>query len=558
MIWAPFAWGYQRPKALVGAGSIDRTQGALYQKTGAVVPQSSTYDNTYIPVSSDVTRANATQAGTVKKTSAIWIILVFGAVLAFGQTDNTLYVKQFAGATVGAKLANAMQACSADTSIPCILVLDPSLVRWPTGTMPGLCSQCSLLDYRSGAPASSSLVKHAENFSGATASERITACLAAAGAGTCDATGLTGVQMMDATVEVGNLCSVNGQTTALAQTLITSQSTTFQPTTAGLTMFQVDCNGQLLNMHIYIPPALSFTGKAVQVVDTITNQNINTFSLDGLSIDAGTYSAGGYGLYLAPPVGGWIQLVNFRNIRIQGTANNLTFYANGAGTYINGNNLSDVMLEGGGSLLNFNCTATCLQIDGNTFANLQTDGSGVAISYTGSGYIQHNLFLGARIWDTSTPISNANSKAQMNVFIGQIDNPYTDPQSGFGAFPYANVYIQGSGWSAFAAHDMTVTGAPVWGGAHNTGAVGWNFSAGQAETDYFQNVYTGGTYAHEWFAANSGNTGWQALGGFSPAGAFNAVGGFKNNGTAGYTGSKTAGTCVLTIAGGIITNVTGC
>jgi hypothetical protein len=38
----------------------------------------------------------------------------------------------------------------------------------------------------------------------------------------------------------------------------------------------------------------------------------------------------------------------------------------------------------------------------------------------------------------------------------------------------------------------------------------------------------------------------------------NSVLGFQFNGTAGFTGTKTAGTCVFTIQGGIITNVTGC
>ena len=34
--------------------------------------------------------------------------------------------------------------------------------------------------------------------------------------------------------------------------------------------------------------------------------------------------------------------------------------------------------------------------------------------------------------------------------------------------------------------------------------------------------------------------------------------GFKMGGAVGFTGTKTAGTCVLQISGGIITNVTGC
>lgn len=53
-------------------------------------------------------------------------------------------------------------------------------------------------------------------------------------------------------------------------------------------------------------------------------------------------------------------------------------------------------------------------------------------------------------------------------------------------------------------------------------------------------------------------------GGLNPGGGaassttFNAITGFRFNGTSGFTGTKTAGTCVLTIQGGIITNVTGC
>jgi hypothetical protein len=34
--------------------------------------------------------------------------------------------------------------------------------------------------------------------------------------------------------------------------------------------------------------------------------------------------------------------------------------------------------------------------------------------------------------------------------------------------------------------------------------------------------------------------------------------GYSFNGVAGFTGTKTAGTCVFTIQGGIITKVTGC
>jgi hypothetical protein len=68
------------------------------------------------------------------------------------QTDNTFYVKQFPGVTVGQKVAAAMFSCNANTAIPCILVIDPSLAAYSSGTMPTLCAQCSLEDFRQGAP----------------------------------------------------------------------------------------------------------------------------------------------------------------------------------------------------------------------------------------------------------------------------------------------------------------------------------------------------------------------------------------------------------------------
>lgn len=41
-------------------------------------------------------------------------------------------------------------------------------------------------------------------------------------------------------------------------------------------------------------------------------------------------------------------------------------------------------------------------------------------------------------------------------------------------------------------------------------------------------------------------------------GIFNATTGYQINGVSGYTGAKTAGSCSLTVVGGIITNITGC
>jgi lysophospholipase L1-like esterase len=85
-----------------------------------------------------------------------WRILILMAAALIGvascaaQTDNTYYAKQFPGADVGTKVANAQRACNSNAMVPCIIVIDPSLAVWPTGTMPALCAQCSIEDYRQG------------------------------------------------------------------------------------------------------------------------------------------------------------------------------------------------------------------------------------------------------------------------------------------------------------------------------------------------------------------------------------------------------------------------
>lgn len=81
----------------------------------------------------------------------ILILLSLAALFAAPahcQTDNMIHVKSFPGANVGAMTANAMATCTSNTAIPCILVIDPSLAVYPAGTMPTLCSHCTLLDYR--------------------------------------------------------------------------------------------------------------------------------------------------------------------------------------------------------------------------------------------------------------------------------------------------------------------------------------------------------------------------------------------------------------------------
>lgn len=84
--------------------------------------------------------------------AAIAGVVFLGIGYAHSQTDNTIYVRNFAGANVGAKVAAAQLTCGPNTTVPCILVIDPSLAAWPAGTIPTLCSHCYLWDFRSGPP----------------------------------------------------------------------------------------------------------------------------------------------------------------------------------------------------------------------------------------------------------------------------------------------------------------------------------------------------------------------------------------------------------------------
>ena len=396
------------------------------------------------------------------------------------------------------------------------------------------------------APALNNIQK-ADQFPGATASEKINACLAAAATGTCDATGLTGTQAMDATVEIG--------AGGISQVLLLSPSTTYQPTVAAMTMFKIDRNGQLKGANINVPGALNFTGKVVDVEDTITNLNVQRFTIDDLSIDAGTYHAGGYGLYLAPPAGSWIQLTNFNNIKINGLAFDLYIFTTGANTYFNGNNFSNLQLTGDGTLLTMNADATSLQIAGNTFSNVQLDGLGSAVSFPGAGSVKGNIFSPIKIWDTTTPISNLDTGCSVsagacsNIFIGSFDHTYTDSNASLSVFPNQNIYfLEGISIGPLNLTTPNIAGAPAWTGAHNSGTMGWNFTAAQGEVDYFQNVYTGGTYAHSFYAANNTNTGWNLLGGFDPGGIWHAAGGLYAGSGNPFSVDAAGNTAVLSLS----------
>jgi hypothetical protein len=86
---------------------------------------------------------------TMKKLPAILVLLYLFAVSpGLAQTDNTFYVKNFAGKTVGQKAAAAQSACNANTLVPCVIVFDPTLATYAQGIMPQKCAQCIWRDYR--------------------------------------------------------------------------------------------------------------------------------------------------------------------------------------------------------------------------------------------------------------------------------------------------------------------------------------------------------------------------------------------------------------------------
>jgi hypothetical protein len=64
------------------------------------------------------------------------------------ERSNTFFVSEFQAPDVGTKVTKAQASCSANTSIPCVIVIDAIMAVWPQGSMPGRCANCIWLDYR--------------------------------------------------------------------------------------------------------------------------------------------------------------------------------------------------------------------------------------------------------------------------------------------------------------------------------------------------------------------------------------------------------------------------
>jgi hypothetical protein len=83
---------------------------------------------------------------------AVIVLFLLASLPCFAQTDNTFYVKQFKGSTVGAKIAAAQNACSSNSLINCFIMIEPSLAAWPAGMNPTPCAQCIWVDFRTQMP----------------------------------------------------------------------------------------------------------------------------------------------------------------------------------------------------------------------------------------------------------------------------------------------------------------------------------------------------------------------------------------------------------------------
>lgn len=387
--------------------------------------------------------AEAKQAGSqVKTKGGVVVLLLLGAVLAFGQTDNMLYVKQFPGLTVGQKLTNAMQACNPNTAVPCILVIDPSLATWAAGTMPSLCSQCSLIDYRVGGAVAT--VANVAGFVGATADAKLNACVASLPqGGTCDARGFgASTQTIAATVNLGG--------SRYPFTFVFDPATSFVPGSASMTMFALQ-PGASVRGTLTATLGSTFTGNALALqgntysnqADGQSNDAIPT-AIDGL-ICAGQGNTLGTCLYLEGEnaTTEWVEFQHFGKINVSGMKYGIHGYSASNG-WINGNDFDSILCSNSVYCLVLETGASGNMV-GNTFKLVQPEGwNGYAQAFVdgvwlkGTGAITGNfIFEVAWDWVSHTSCASCNtyqidsntlSNSAANVLTGIIDvQQITDP-----------------------------------------------------------------------------------------------------------------------------------
>lgn len=366
---------------------------------------------------------SVTSFGVVMK-ARIFIILVFLLCLTnvFGQTDNTLYVRQFPGSTVAAKLTVAMNACNPSTVIPCILVLDPSLAAFPSGSMPSLCAQCSLADYRTGFPfANSAITANVATFAGASADVKLNACIASFSTfGLCDARGFGATtQVMASTVSV-----------PAGITILFDPSTQFVPASASAGALILAAGSKIQGLTVNVSTyATTYSGKAVSLPCVNGGANAST-TISGLSVIGASMTAGAPGTALALTCSvafGGVAFVNVDNFLSAGLLHPLLLNASAASSWINSNHFRNFTLIGpnGAAFTAIDLNNTGLEIRGNTFLGFSIEGNGfsgavgIAMEANGTSPIQANEFEG-EIFDASSPWVLSGT-ALNNFFMGNSD-----------------------------------------------------------------------------------------------------------------------------------------
>jgi hypothetical protein len=485
------------------------------------------------------------------------LLLFLAAVGAWGQaTDNTIYVKQFQGVTVGTKVANAMLTCNPNPAIPCILILDPSLATFPSGTMPALCSQCSLVDWRAGAPlinlggvsvprlqnvyypaqcATSSAGSWCGTGTelGAWIAAAQADCLAkTGGAHNCPIQVNGGAYTLTTPVVLSGepfICSGAGGfvTAPLGNTVLT-----WGPSTG--TMFSISGQGAIMQGCTLQGPgktssaiAVSLGGSQAYVYDVMRDVNIGNFGT-GILFGPNTY------------------LDTFDNVTVHDCTKWLLVPSSN-GTSANGEN---VFFQG-----------SALSNSGSAFSTTSIDiQAPFEFHFHSTSFDQGGMTLegpGAQVDLNDTHFENPG---------GALTAPYITMGAG------CNVLSQ------LMACSVTMNGGIMLEDGPGTAADFIHFNNPSAQNNSFLSIH-GGIFQAYTSGALTSIVGSSvalpscALGSFSgmqvifgiPVTSGTWCGsseqnmwGFSVNGVVGYSGTKTAGSCVLTIKGGIITGVTGC
>jgi hypothetical protein len=397
-----------------------------------------------------------------------FLLLIVGANAQ--QSDNAIFAKAFnrAGSTVGQMVSAAQGACNPNASIPCYIVIDPSLVSYATGTMPAKCAQCVWIDYRMGGSAPTTINVLA--FPGATADVKIKACLAALpSGGTCDARGFgPGVQSLASTITIG-----------AGQTLLCDIATEFQ----------LSGSAMLSNPTFVINAGAHVDGVWVDMGNLTTNTfNSIVFFFGGFYTDGQTTGlshfiiTAGNQLTTGSGVGFVATSSTTSRAAFVSVSHGRIYYLN-SGVFISTSN------DGWVNSYTFNANGGT--IDGNQFINCTYQNgtpSGTGVLMEGSQQIVHNYFTNFLIWDTTAtpPFTITDTNADENFFFGRFDGTWTDSVNGNNFFnALTNIYKLSGILQAPVADIGTVAGTGTatyaWGtGAGTTAATSVSCNTGYA------------------------------------------------------------------------------